>query len=149
MKCEDDNISISSGNWRNERLMTYIGKISRYSTGILATLILLVVNGNSFIVGSIRDIPRNLSTPRSGEEAVLPDNVLFVMKFARKNHLTAIRMSTELARNRFIAQPLTEGLVPTVITPSAPIIVLYAVEALPVNCTALQVEKRLRIARCY
>jgi hypothetical protein len=70
------------------------------------------------------------------------------VKFLRSSHVTSFRVSPKIARDRFIAQPLTEGSYPIIIDDSSTIFVAYSSEAVSQRCTTLHREKGIRIADC-
>lgn len=90
----------------------------------------------------------NLVTPHSGEKEVLPENVQFIIEYARINQIKTISMSRAIADNRFIAQPLTEGVYPVIVIDSADIFVFYSSELIPISCATLMTQKGIQIARC-
>jgi hypothetical protein len=121
----------------------------RYISGVIAILIIIVVNIRSFEFDKIGKLFDNLSTPNSGEAEVLPIEVQFILKFTKVNHVKTIRMSPDIANNRFIAQPLTESVYPIIINDAAAdIYISFVLEKLPFNCTMLESEKRIQIAIC-
>ncbi len=89
-----------------------------------------------------------LATPHSGEDEVLPERILPILRYLRANHIKSIKISGKLGENRFIFQPLTESAYPIVVTDSSNIFVSYSTEELPTTCGTLKVEKGIRIAHC-
>lgn len=120
-----------------------------YLVGIVTILIALAVNTVPSRLDSINNIVDNLVTPHSGEKKVLPNEILFILKFVRMNHIRSISISPAIAKNRFIAQPLTESVYPTIVKDSAKIFISYNIETLPIDCCTLKIEKEIRIANCY
>lgn len=113
---------------------------------ILIVLVALAVNWEVYRSGRIGTLLDNLATPHSGEKEVLPEQVQFILKFLRTNHVKSISISPAIAKNRFIAQPLTEGVYPIIVKDSADVFVSYSKEALPSGLVTLMVEKGIRIA---
>lgn len=124
---------------------------SNYEFTIFVILIIVITvagNWGVYRSGSVGRLFDNLATPHSGEKEVLPENVLFIIEFARMNQIKSISMSSTIANNRFIAQPLTEGVYPIIVKDSADIFVSYSSELVPIGCTTLNTEKGIRIASC-
>jgi len=113
---------------------------------VLIVLVALAVNWEAYRSGSIGTLLDNLATPHSGEKEALPERVQFVVNFLRTNRVKSISISPAIAKNRFIAQPLTEGVYPIIVTDSADVLVSYSKEALPSGIVTLRVEKGIRIA---
>jgi len=121
----------------------------KFTAGVLFILLVaLAVNWEACRSGRIGSLLYNLATPRSGEKEVLPERVQFVANFLRANHVKSISISPVIANNRFIAQPLTEGVYPIVVKDSAEIFVSYSSEAIPIGFVTLRIEKGVRIAGC-
>ena len=91
---------------------------------------------------------RNLSTPHSGEREVLPPDALFVLDYTRQNRVKSVTLSKLLAGNRFLAQPITESIYPTVVNDRGEIYLSFVSEPLPSGCASLKTSKGVRIAAC-
>jgi hypothetical protein len=121
---------------------------NKYIVGVIAIIITLTVNIGSNKYGNIGKLLHNLAVPRSGEDEILPKEVLFILKYSRVNHVNSISMSPAIAQNRFIAQPLTVSVYPIIMKDSADIFVAYSAETMPINCATLDIYKGIRIAKC-
>jgi hypothetical protein len=121
----------------------------KYVYYVIAILIVIAVNIGSFNFGKVYKLYDNLATPHSGEVETLPKEVIFVLNYVRMNHVKSLRMSPDVAKNRFIAQPLTESIYPIIVTDSAELLISYTFEKNPINCTTLVIEKRIKIANCH
>lgn len=116
---------------------------------ILIIVIPLALNWDKIRSGNAGRFYEKLSTPHSGEDEVLPKEVQSVLKYLRANKIKTIGMTPAIAKNRFIAQPLTESAYPITVSNSSNIFVSYSSELLP-NCAPLNISigKGIRIVSC-
>lgn len=113
-----------------------------------ALLIVTVTFAAGYKSGGTIKLMQKLSTPRCGEQEVLPPEALFVLDFIRQHGVTSIVLSKPISENRFLAQPLIESIYPAVVRERGAVYVSYAAEPLPADCEPLKVDERISIATC-
>lgn len=98
--------------------------------------------------GDPLELMQKVSTPRCGEQEVLPPEALLVLDFVRQHGVTSIALSKPVSANRFLTQPITESIYPSLVLERGAVYVSYVDEPLPEGCKPLRAAGRISIAAC-